>query len=116
MLPLSGPFSLPSSRRSSRLSCCCSSVSCTTTGGRSRSCLVAGVGPDVSGVSDDPEGAEVFEECQKIWDDQTDEAKAVWAGQGAEFPNLTGAQFDAFIKAELKKWGQVVKASGAKLD
>ena len=46
----------------------------------------------------------------------TDEAKAVWAGQGAEFPNLTGAQFDAFIKAELKKWGQVVKASGAKLD
>lgn len=47
---------------------------------------------------------------------QTEEAKAVWAGQGAEFPNLTGAQFDAFIKAELKKWGQVVKASGAKLD
>ncbi len=45
-----------------------------------------------------------------------DEAKAVWAAQGAEFPNLTGAQFDAFIKAELKKWGQVVKASGAKLD
>ncbi|MBP6277353.1 MAG: tripartite tricarboxylate transporter substrate binding protein [Limnohabitans sp.] len=47
---------------------------------------------------------------------QSDEAKAVWAGQGAEFPNLTGAQFDAFIKAELKKWSQVVKASGAKLD
>ena len=46
----------------------------------------------------------------------TDEAKAVWAVQGADFPNLTGAQFDAFIKAELKKWGQVVKASGAKLD
>lgn len=47
---------------------------------------------------------------------QTDEAKAVWAGQGAEFPNLTGAQFDAFIKKELAKWSQVVKASGAKLD
>ncbi len=47
---------------------------------------------------------------------QTDEAKAVWAGQGAEFPNLTGAQFDAFIKKELAKWAQVVKASGAKLD
>ena len=46
----------------------------------------------------------------------TDEAKAVWAGQGAEFPNLTGAQFDAFIKKELVKWSQVVKASGAKLD
>ena len=47
---------------------------------------------------------------------QTDEAKAVWANQGAEFPNLTGAQFDGFIKAELRKWSAVVKASGAKLD
>ncbi len=47
---------------------------------------------------------------------QTDEAKATWRGQGADFPNLTGAQFDAFIKAELRKWAAVVKASGAKLD
>ena len=47
---------------------------------------------------------------------QTDEAKAMWAGQGAEFPNLTGPQFDGFIKKELAKWSQVVKASGAKLD
>lgn len=47
---------------------------------------------------------------------QTDEAKSVWAAQGAEFPNLTGAQFDRFVKAELKKWAQVVKVSGAKLD
>jgi tripartite-type tricarboxylate transporter receptor subunit TctC len=47
---------------------------------------------------------------------QADEAKAVWAGQGADFPNLTGAQFDGFIKKELAKWSQVVKASGAKLD
>ena len=47
---------------------------------------------------------------------QTDEAKAVWAGQGADFPNLTGPQFEAFIKKELAKWSQVVKASGAKLD
>jgi tripartite-type tricarboxylate transporter receptor subunit TctC len=47
---------------------------------------------------------------------QTDEAKSVWANQGAEFPNLTGGQFDAFIKKELAKWSQVVKASGAKLD
>lgn len=47
---------------------------------------------------------------------QTDEAKAVWASQGAEFPNLTTNQFDAFIKKELSKWSQVVKASGAKLD
>jgi tripartite-type tricarboxylate transporter receptor subunit TctC len=46
----------------------------------------------------------------------TDEAKVVWAGQGAEFPNLTTTQFDAFVKKELAKWSQVVKASGAKLD
>jgi tripartite-type tricarboxylate transporter receptor subunit TctC len=58
--------------------------------------------------------ARAIEEIRKAA--QTDEAKAVWASQGAEFPNLTGAQFDGFIKAELKKWAQVVKASGAKLD
>ena len=46
----------------------------------------------------------------------TDEAKAVWAAQGAEFSNLSGAQFGGFISAEVKKWAQVVKASGAKLD
>jgi tripartite-type tricarboxylate transporter receptor subunit TctC len=58
--------------------------------------------------------ARAIEEIRKAA--QADEAKAVWASQGAEFPNLTGAQFDAFVKAELKKWAQVVKASGAKLD
>jgi len=58
--------------------------------------------------------ARAIEEIRKAV--QTDEAKAVWAAQGAEFPNLAGAQFDAFIKSELKKWSQVVKASGAKLD
>jgi len=47
---------------------------------------------------------------------QTDEAKTTWANQGADFPNLAGAQFDGFIKAELAKWSKVVKASGAKLD
>jgi tripartite-type tricarboxylate transporter receptor subunit TctC len=58
--------------------------------------------------------ARAIEEIRKAA--QTDDAKAVWAAQGAEFPNLTGAQFDGFIKAEIKKWAQVVKASGAKLD
>ena len=57
--------------------------------------------------------ARAIEEIRKAA--QSDDAKAVWAAQGAEFPNLTGAQFDGFIKAELRKWAQVVKASGAKL-
>ena len=56
----------------------------------------------------------MIEEVRKAC--QSDDAKAVWAAQGADFPNLTGAQFDAFIKSELRKWSQVVKASGAKLD
>ena len=46
----------------------------------------------------------------------TDEAKAVWANQGAEFANVSGPQFDAFIKGEIRKWAAVVKTSGAKLD
>ncbi len=58
--------------------------------------------------------AKAIEELRRAC--QTDESKAVWANQGAEFPNLTGGQFDAFIKKELAKWAQVVKASGAKLD
>lgn len=58
--------------------------------------------------------ARAVEELRKAC--QTDEAKAVWAAQGADFPNLTGAQFEAFIKTELRKWAQVVKDSGAKLD
>jgi tripartite-type tricarboxylate transporter receptor subunit TctC len=46
----------------------------------------------------------------------TDELKAVWASNGAEFGNLTPAQFAAFVSAEIKRWATVVKASGAKLD
>ena len=46
----------------------------------------------------------------------SDELKAVWANQGAEFPNTTPAQFAAFLSADMKRWATVVKASGAKLD
>ena len=44
------------------------------------------------------------------------EAKTVWAGQGADFPDLTGERFAALIHGEIQRWGQVVKASGVKLD
>jgi tripartite-type tricarboxylate transporter receptor subunit TctC len=46
----------------------------------------------------------------------SDELKAIWANQGAEFPNTTPAQFAAFLSADIKRWAAVVKASGAKLD
>ena len=46
----------------------------------------------------------------------TDEAKVVWAAQGAEFGSLTPAQFGSFVSAEVKRWEGVVKTSGAKLD
>ena len=58
--------------------------------------------------------ARIVEEVRKAG--LTDEARAVWASQGADFGNLTPAQFGGFVGAEIKRWATVVKASGAKLD
>jgi tripartite-type tricarboxylate transporter receptor subunit TctC len=44
------------------------------------------------------------------------ELKTAWTGLGAETPNLYGADFGKFVGAEVKRWAEVVKASGAKLD
>ncbi|MDO8720508.1 MAG: tripartite tricarboxylate transporter substrate binding protein [Polaromonas sp.] len=46
----------------------------------------------------------------------TDELKAIWASNGADFGNLTPPQFGAFVSSEVKRWATVVKASGAKLE
>ena len=46
----------------------------------------------------------------------TDELKAIWSSNGADFGSLSPAQFGGFVSAEVKRWGAVVKASGAKLD
>ncbi len=46
----------------------------------------------------------------------SDELKAIWASNGAEFGNLTPTQFGAFVSAEVKRWAAVVKASGARLE
>ena len=47
---------------------------------------------------------------------QAPELQAVWAQQGAEFPNMTQQQFATFIDGEVKRWAQVVKASNVKAD
>jgi tripartite-type tricarboxylate transporter receptor subunit TctC len=56
----------------------------------------------------------VIEEVRKAV--QSDELKAIWASQGAEFPNYSQQQFASFVNSEVKRWGSVVKAAGAKLD
>jgi tripartite-type tricarboxylate transporter receptor subunit TctC len=58
--------------------------------------------------------ARIVEEVRKAV--TSDELKAIWANQGAEFPNLSQQQFGSFVSAEIKRWAGVVKASGARLE
>ena len=46
----------------------------------------------------------------------SDELKTMWTSLGTETPNLWGEEFGKFVSSEVKRWGDVVKASGAKLD
>ena len=46
----------------------------------------------------------------------SDELKAVWTSLGTETPNLYGDDFGRFVGAEVKRWAEVVRTSGAKLD
>jgi len=46
----------------------------------------------------------------------SDELKTLWTGLGTETPNLWGDDFGKFVSSEVKRWSDVVKASGAKLD
>jgi tripartite-type tricarboxylate transporter receptor subunit TctC len=45
----------------------------------------------------------------------TQELKTIWLNNGSETPNLTGEAFGKFVSSEIKRWNQVVKASGAKM-
>ncbi|MEP7303147.1 MAG: tripartite tricarboxylate transporter substrate-binding protein [Caldimonas sp.] len=44
------------------------------------------------------------------------ELQTMWNGLGAETPNLYGDAFGRFVAAETKRWAEVVRTSGAKLD
>jgi tripartite-type tricarboxylate transporter receptor subunit TctC len=53
-------------------------------------------------------------ELKKVY--ATDEIRTTWTGLGTEVPDLWGEAFGRFVGAEVKRWAEVVKASGAKLD
>jgi tripartite-type tricarboxylate transporter receptor subunit TctC len=46
----------------------------------------------------------------------TPELREVWLANGSEVPSMSQAEFARFLNAEIKRWAQVTKTSGAKLD
>ncbi|MES2532651.1 MAG: tripartite tricarboxylate transporter substrate binding protein [Pseudomonadota bacterium] len=58
--------------------------------------------------------AKIVEDMKKAL--ATDELKTIWAANGSEIPNVTMAAYGGFVNTEIRRWGEVVKASGAKLE
>ncbi|MCS6996802.1 MAG: tripartite tricarboxylate transporter substrate binding protein [Casimicrobiaceae bacterium] len=46
----------------------------------------------------------------------SEELKNLWHSMGAEMPNLYGEAFGRFVSSEIRRWAEVVRTSGAKLD
>jgi tripartite-type tricarboxylate transporter receptor subunit TctC len=46
----------------------------------------------------------------------SEEIRKTWNGLGADLPNLYGDAFGQMVSAETRRWAEVVKRSGAKLD
>jgi tripartite-type tricarboxylate transporter receptor subunit TctC len=44
------------------------------------------------------------------------EIKQIWASQGSDTSTMSQEQFARFVASEVKRWAEVTKASGAKLD
>jgi tripartite-type tricarboxylate transporter receptor subunit TctC len=44
------------------------------------------------------------------------EVKAAWAKQGGEPITMTPAEFDAYLRAEIERWGKVVTSAGIKIN
>jgi tripartite-type tricarboxylate transporter receptor subunit TctC len=47
---------------------------------------------------------------------QSQAVKDAWARNGSDIPNLAGAEFGAFVKSEIARWGKVVKDADIKLE
>ena len=46
---------------------------------------------------------------------QAEPIKTTWARNGSDIPNITGDAFAKFIRSEIERWGQVVKAADVKV-
>jgi tripartite-type tricarboxylate transporter receptor subunit TctC len=46
----------------------------------------------------------------------TPELQGIWNSLGTDTPNLYGEAYGKFVNAEIKRWAEVVKGSGAKLE
>ena len=58
--------------------------------------------------------ARIVEEMRRAG--ASDDIKAVWASNGADYGTLSPQQFGSFVNAEIRRWAAVVKASGSKFD
>ena len=47
---------------------------------------------------------------------QVSSIKDAWARNGSDVPEMTGADFGAFVTAEVARWAKVVQDAGVKVD